>query len=125
MKIKSFCPLFSKSGQGQGAAAPCGIFKGEALKLPIKIQNLRKQILTVTIGFSTAQLEMFFEICQTVKQQYIVTYLGISPESLSHIRIMAFSYLLASKKLNISIQCRVRKLCIFLFLFAKDFQSQR
>jgi len=33
MKIKSFCPLFSKSGQGQGAAAPCGIFKGEALKL--------------------------------------------------------------------------------------------
>ncbi len=29
--IKSFCPLFSKSGQGQGAAAPCGILKGNAL----------------------------------------------------------------------------------------------
>ena len=34
MTIKSFCPLFSKSGQGQGVAAPCGIFKGKALKLP-------------------------------------------------------------------------------------------
>ena len=31
MTIKSFCPLFSKSGQGQGAVAPCGILKGEAL----------------------------------------------------------------------------------------------
>ena len=31
MTIKSFGPLFSKSGQGQGAAAPCRILKGEAL----------------------------------------------------------------------------------------------
>ena len=38
MTIKSFCPLFSKSGQGQEAVAPCGIFKGEALKL-LKIQT--------------------------------------------------------------------------------------
>ena len=38
MTMKSFCPLFSKSGGGQGAVAPCGIFKGEALKLP-KIQT--------------------------------------------------------------------------------------
>ena len=30
--------------------------------------------------------KMFPEICQTVKQQYIATYLGIAPESLSRIK---------------------------------------
>ena len=31
---KFFVHFFQKSGRGQGAAVPCGILKGEALKLP-------------------------------------------------------------------------------------------
>ncbi len=45
--IKSFCRTFFKKFVGSRGETPCGIFKGEALKLPEKIQNLRKQILTV------------------------------------------------------------------------------
>jgi len=57
MTIKSFVHFF-KSGGSRGKAH-CGIFKSEALKL-IKIQTkFAKQILTVTISFSTAQGENF------------------------------------------------------------------
>ncbi len=46
MTIKSFCRTFFKKFVGSRGKAPCGIFKGEALKLK---QNLRKQILLITI----------------------------------------------------------------------------
>jgi len=47
---------------GSRGKAHCGIFKGEALKL-IKIQTkLAKQILTVTISFSTVQVEIFYGV---------------------------------------------------------------
>ena len=44
--MKSFCRTFFKKFVGSRGKAPRGIFKGNALKLPKKIQNLRKQILT-------------------------------------------------------------------------------
>ncbi len=44
--MKSFCRTFFKKFVGSRGKAPRGIFKGNALKLPKRIQNLRKQILT-------------------------------------------------------------------------------
>ena len=47
MNRKSFFRTFFKKFVGFSGNAPDGIFKGKALKFPKKIQNLRKQILTI------------------------------------------------------------------------------
>ena len=46
--MKSFCPLFSKSGRGQGDKVPLWDFKGQSpLTDKNSKQNLRMQILTI------------------------------------------------------------------------------
>ena len=57
--MKSFCRTFFKKFVGSRGKAPRGMFKGNALKLPKKIQNLRKQILTIITLISTTQSEIF------------------------------------------------------------------